>query len=414
MDFSTQPSAPGNTTDDSRLWKLISISFVIDILILGFCILYLWIKLKSLKRKIGNPRNELETELETGEPMLPIIEPVNEPEQNVMEIPNESQNASTWNLEYVNQIEENVYHTLGLGYITVPRVENQRSRELVIVKRSTDPEQQKVIKDELKFLTEGIERHPNLLTFIGHEVNGSQISIYMEHPEGGNLLKFVKRFDDSNFGNHLRNDEYKNTHWVLDSRLTTLCTFDLLSFTWQIANGMKFLAGNEFVHRWLTLKNIFVTANKTIRIGNFDLTRSFGNNPYYRIVTQRPQLDLHHQAPELNSNENRFSEQSDVWSYAVSVWQLWTLGKTPYEDVENVEEFIENECRLPKPEYAHQEVYKYLLECWKIEKLERPTFSKITEFFENHMDKHGIQIKRQIDQKLEASRTVQEAMGAGT
>ncbi|PIC29250.1 hypothetical protein B9Z55_020900 [Caenorhabditis nigoni] len=411
MDFSIQPSAPENSKDDSLLWKLISVSFVIDIVVLGCCILYLWIKLKSLKRKIRDPRND--AEMETGEPMLPIIEPRDEPEQVVLENPNESQNASTWNLEYVNQIEENVYHTLGLGYITVPRVENQRSRELVIVKRSTDPEQQKVIKDELKFLTEGIERHPNLLTFIGHEVNGSQISIYMEHIEGGNLLKFVQRFDDSNFGNHLRNDEYKNTHWVLDSRLTTLCTFDLLSFTWQIANGMKFLAGNEFVHRWLTLKNIFVTANKTIRIGNFDLTRSFGNNPYYRIVTQRPQLDLHHQAPELNSNENRFSEQSDVWSYAVSIWQLWTLGKTPYEGVENVEEFIENEGRLSKPEYAHKEVYDYLLQCWNIEKLERPTFTRITEFFENHMDKHGIQIKRQIDQKLEASRTVQEAMGTG-
>ncbi|UMM37445.1 hypothetical protein L5515_009200 [Caenorhabditis briggsae] len=411
MDFSTKPSAAGNTQDDSRMWKLISVSFVSFVIVLGFCILYLWIKLKSLKRKIRNPRNDVE--LKTGVPMLQINEPVDEPEQNVMENPNESQNVENWNLEYVNQIEENVYHTLGLGYITVPRVENRRNRELVIVKRSTNPEQQRVIRDELRFLTEGIERHPNLLTFIGHEVNGSQISIYMEHPEGGNLLKFVQRFDNTNFGNHLRNNGYENTHWVLDSRLTTLCTFDLLSFSWQIANGMKFLAGNEFVHRWLTLKNVFVTANKTIRIGNFDLTRHFGNNPYYAIVTQRPQLDLHHQAPELNSNENRFSEQSDVWSYAVSVWQLWTLGKTPYEGVENVEAFIENENRLPKPEYAHQEVYHYLLECWKREKLDRPTFSKITEFFENHMDSHRLQIKRQIDQKLEASRTVQEAMGAG-
>ncbi|CAP25536.1 Protein CBG04913 [Caenorhabditis briggsae] len=399
MDFLIQPSDPGNSKDHNLIWKLISISFVIVIVVLGFCILYLWIKLKSVIRKIRNPRND--AELETCEPMLPIIEPVNEPEQVVMEIPNEHQNANTWNLEYVHQIEENVYHTLGLGYITMLRRN-----------RSTDPEQQKVIKDELRFLTEGIERHPNLLTFIGHEENGSRISIYMEHPEGGNLLKFVKRFDDSNFGNHLRNVGYENTHWVLDSRLTTLCTFDLLSFSWQIANGMKYLAGNEFVHRWLTLKNVFVTANKTIRIGNFNLTRRFGNNPYYAIVTQRTQLDLHHQAPELNSNENRFSEQSDVWSYAVSIWRLWTLGKIPYEGVENVEEFIGDGGRLSKPEYAHQEVYHYMLECWKREKLDRPTFSKLTEFFENHMDSHGLQIKRQIDQKLEASRTVQEAMEA--
>lgn len=50
-----------------------------------------------------------------------------------------------------------------------------------------------------------------------------------------------------------------------------------------------------------------------------------------------------------------FSVQSDIWAYGVTLWELFTLGSTPYPGVVvdvSFLDLIEGGYRMDKPKYA--------------------------------------------------------------
>jgi len=84
-----------------------------------------------------------------------------------------------------------------------------------------------------------------------------------------------------------------------------------------------------------------------------------------------------------------FSSQSDVWSFGIVLWELFSLGKVPYPRIAMNEEFIQrlqNGYRMSKPGYAPNEIGQLMANCWKTETDQRPTFHQLTETLGNQLE----------------------------
>ena len=93
-------------------------------------------------------------------------------------------------------------------------------------------------------------------------------------------------------------------------------------------------------------------------------------------------------APEAIS-KSIFTQASDVWSFAVVLWEIWTYGLTPYPSMtdEEVVNRINRWYRLYKPPECPDEIYNLMQSCWKEYSKARPRFSyikkKMKELYDN-------------------------------
>ena len=86
--------------------------------------------------------------------------------------------------------------------------------------------------------------------------------------------------------------------------------------------------------------------------------------------------------------DRNFSSQSDVWSFGVVLWELFSLGKVPYPGmpVDRLIHRLLDGYRMEKPEFASSEIGQLMNDCWKAEPSERPTFNQLEAKLSNHMD----------------------------
>ena len=77
-----------------------------------------------------------------------------------------------------------------------------------------------------------------------------------------------------------------------------------------------------------------------------------------------------------------FSSQSDVWSFGVVLWEIFSLAKVPYAGLQFNDSFInrlQNGYRMKKPEFAPEDIVQLMADCWKTESNQRPTFNQLVE-----------------------------------
>uniref|UniRef100_UPI00398F23D0 vascular endothelial growth factor receptor 3 n=1 Tax=Pristiophorus japonicus TaxID=55135 RepID=UPI00398F23D0 len=159
-----------------------------------------------------------------------------------------------------------------------------------------------------------------------------------------------------------------------------LTLVDLICYSFQVARGMEFLASRKCIHRDLAARNILLSENNVVKICDFGLARDIYKDPDY-VRKGNARLPLKWMAPE-SIFDKVYTTQSDVWSFGVLLWEIFSLGVSPYPGVQINEEFcqrLREGTRMRAPEYATAEIYRIMLGSWQGEPKDRPTFSDLVE-----------------------------------
>uniref|UniRef100_A0A8C2ZSD8 receptor protein-tyrosine kinase n=1 Tax=Cyclopterus lumpus TaxID=8103 RepID=A0A8C2ZSD8_CYCLU len=159
---------------------------------------------------------------------------------------------------------------------------------------------------------------------------------------------------------------------------------DLISYSFQVAKGMEFLSSRKCIHRDLAARNILLSENNVVKICDFGLARDVYKDPDY-VRKGDARLPLKWMAPETIF-DRVYTTQSDVWSFGVLLWEIFSLGASPYPGVCIDELFcrrLKEGTRMRPPDYATTEMYQTMLDCWLERPTDRPTFAELVEHLGN-------------------------------
>ncbi|XP_039607334.1 tyrosine-protein kinase TXK isoform X2 [Polypterus senegalus] len=194
--------------------------------------------------------------------------------------------------------------------------------------------------------------HPKLVQLYGVCMKQRPICIITEFLENGCLLDFLRQ---------------KMGH------LTKEC---LLAMCQDTCEGMEYLENNGFIHRDLAARNCLVSEKHVVKVCDFGMTRFVLDNEY--ISSTGSKFPVKWSPPEV-FHYSKYSSKSDVWSYGVLMWEIFTEGRTPFENKSNPEvvDEITQGHRLYKPYLASRDVYQVMYSCWHEKPESRPSFAEL-------------------------------------
>uniref|UniRef100_A0A8C2UB43 receptor protein-tyrosine kinase n=1 Tax=Coturnix japonica TaxID=93934 RepID=A0A8C2UB43_COTJA len=285
-----------------------------------------------------------------------------------------------------------------------------------MLKEKSDTSEKDALMSELKMMTH-IGSHENIVNLLGACTVSGPIYLIFEYCCYGDLLNYLRSkrekfhwtltdiFKQHNFSfyhnicsdqNSSQNinmtsgpngialcskeDEMKCASRQMDEEedFNVLTFEDLLCFACQVAKGMEFLESKSCIHRDLAARNILVTHGKVMKICDFGLARDVVNDSNY-IVRGNVRLPVKWMAPE-SLFEGMYTLKSDVWSYGILLWEIFSLGVNPYPGIQvdaNFYKLIKSGFKMDRPYYATRHIYYVMQSCWALDSRRRPTFSQL-------------------------------------
>uniref|UniRef100_A0A3B5AZU1 non-specific protein-tyrosine kinase n=1 Tax=Stegastes partitus TaxID=144197 RepID=A0A3B5AZU1_9TELE len=231
-----------------------------------------------------------------------------------------------------------------------------------------------------KFMSEAVIMknldHPHIVKLIGI-IEDDPVWIVMELYQYGEL------------GNYLTQNQNKLTN------------ITLVLFSLQICKALVYLEGVNMVHRDIAVRNVLVASPECVKLGDFGLSRYIEDEEYYKASVTR--LPIKWMAPE-SINFRRFTTASDVWMFAVCVWEIMSRGQQPFFWLENrdVINQLEQGIRLPKPDNCPPALYSLMTRCWSYDPRERPTF---TELVVKISDVHKMEKEQEVERERDRARS---------
>ncbi|KAL0840767.1 hypothetical protein ABMA28_015950 [Loxostege sticticalis] len=232
---------------------------------------------------------------------------------------------------------------------------------LVAVKSIKETASQKEKQELLHeiYIMQKIGTHPNVVTLLACCTEQEPYLLIMEYVMCGKLLTYLRE-------RRSRPDRFSGSG-ALTSR-------DLTVFAYCVARGMDYIASKGIVHRDLAARNVLVDHNKLCKIADFGMSRCAGA----AARAARSALPVRWMAPEALLY-NVYSHHTDVWAFGILLWEIVTLGSTPYAAMSGREVLaaVTEGYRLERPPHCKPQLYRAMHSCWHADPSQRPTFAAL-------------------------------------
>ncbi|XP_065355005.1 probable serine/threonine-protein kinase DDB_G0282963 isoform X2 [Calliphora vicina] len=214
----------------------------------------------------------------------------------------------------------------------------------------------KMLKDEgavQKFLAEASVmttlEHENLVKFVGLVFTSKHIYLVTEYMSKGSLVDYLR----SRGRQHITKK-------------------DQINFAYDTASGMEYLEAKKVVHRDLAARNVLISEDCVAKVSDFGLARE----ECYNLDVGK--LPIKWTAPEALKN-GRFSNKSDMWSFGILLWEIYSFGRVPYPRIPlaDVVKHVEVGYKMEAPEGCPPEIYEMMRQAWDLNPAKRPTFAEL-------------------------------------
>lgn len=211
-------------------------------------------------------------------------------------------------------------------------------------------------------------QHPNIVCLLGVVTKDQPLSMIFSYCSHGDLHEFlVMRSPHSDVGS---TDDDRTVKSALEPP-------DFVHVVAQIASGMEYLSNHHVVHKDLATRNVLVYDKLSVKISDLGLFREVYSADYYKLMGSAL-LPIRWMSPEAIMY-GKFSVDSDIWSYGVVLWEVFSYGLQPYcgHSNQDVVEMVRSRQLLPCPDDCPAWVYALMVECWGEFPSRRPRFKDI-------------------------------------
>lgn len=238
----------------------------------------------------------------------------------------------------------------------------------VAVKSTTEPHSQEM---EMEFLAEisliiSLGSHDNIMGIIGCCTTGSS-PVYLITPfmKYGDLRHFL--WDCREESNRTRDQIY------------ILTEGNIYDIGQQVASGLEYVTGLRIIHGDIAARNVLVDEGLKCKISDFGLA----NDVYrYGVVkgAREKRVPIRWISPErMQEGKVPITWRSDVWSYGILLYEIVTLGATPFSNVSVQELFekLQSGMRMSRPRSCSIFLYDIMKKCWEWTPSKRPSFKEL-------------------------------------
>ncbi|OXA39547.1 Vascular endothelial growth factor receptor 3 [Folsomia candida] len=174
-----------------------------------------------------------------------------------------------------------------------------------------------------------IGSHENIVNLVGactSEVKRRKLYVVMEYCAYGSIQSYLRENREAFINNEAC--DLINRDYISWESPETITIQDLMRWAFETANGMEYIAGKHVIHGDISSKNVLLNLMRTAKVADFGLSRQL-----YRYTT----FTKHENEPSPwkwmaieSLVDSEYSTQSDVWSFALTVWEYFSLGACPY------------------------------------------------------------------------------------
>eukprot|EP00105_Crassostrea_gigas_P033200 XP_011456474.1 PREDICTED: uncharacterized protein LOC105348641 [Crassostrea gigas] len=246
-----------------------------------------------------------------------------------------------------------------------PKGNNERKGIVVakILKSGYSEENALTMRAKINFFGTEVGEHQNILLFIGAVIDNNAMGPYMilEYCEKGQLRDWLMQQKNSTSEDTIE---------------------QLYRIIYGISKGMCHLETKKIVHKKLAARNILLTDELEPKICGYgpEPNQKENNDADGNVKSDdKERIPLKWTAPESLTTMRDATTKSDVWSFGIVVWEIFSFGESPYPGIRSrqIKEEIKNGYRMKRPEFANDFYYKLMQQCWQAKPKQRPTFKEI-------------------------------------